>query len=164
MTIKRYSSNESFDRIFRVLTGNTPTTDAEGTLTGELPAWDESLSYIAELLQNSMDGYRFIIPPSLTSSVQSITTATYTIQMTGLSGTYHVTRTTTGACTITLNSDLIAVGRELTIKDAGINADTYNITIQTEGAETIDGSATLVMNLPGMSVTLYSDGNNWFIK
>lgn len=32
-----------------------------------------------------------------------------------------------------------------------------------QGAETIDGSATYVINSDYDSITLYSDGNNWYI-
>ena len=50
----------------------------------------------------------------------------------------------------------------IVIKDAGGLAGTNNITIATEGAEKIDGLDTLVINNNYNSVTLYSDGTNWF--
>ncbi len=75
-----------------------------------------------------------------------------------------VTYTTTGAVTsLTLPSAQVVAGRTIVIKDAGGNANTNNITIDTEGSETIDGSATLVINGDYESATLISDGSGWFI-
>jgi len=75
----------------------------------------------------------------------------------------HVTKTTTGICAIQLMTAQCTNGRSVTVKDAGGNAGANNITISTEGAETIDGAATLVINTNYAAVTLYSDGTNWFV-
>ena len=78
--------------------------------------------------------------------------------------TIFVSYTATGACTITIDSDQIAVaGRKFTIKDSGLNAAANNITLATEGAETIEGETDLVMNADGMAITLQSDGTNLWI-
>jgi len=169
MTIQQYSEEEALQRILLGLTGQASANDEPETLTGILYPTNESLSRIAELLQGSLDGERLIIPPVATSGITNITTATYTIQLTGVDTLYHVTRTSTGACTITINTDLITssifMGKEFTIKDAGINADVYNITLHTQGSEKIEGSTDdFVMNLPGQSLTLYTNGTDLFIK
>jgi len=76
----------------------------------------------------------------------------------------HVTYTGSGAVTsLTLMSAEVSAGRVITIKDAGGNAGTNNITIDTEGAETIDGAATATINVNYDSLNIYSDGSNWFI-
>ena len=76
----------------------------------------------------------------------------------------HVTYTTTGECTITIPSAQIStVGRTFIIKDAGFNASTYNIIINTEGSETIEGQTSLILNNDEDTVELYSDGSNLFI-
>ena len=54
----------------------------------------------------------------------------------------------------------IVDGREFTIKDAGFNANVNNITVNTEGAELIEGQASLVFTLDGDSFTLYAYGGN----
>lgn len=75
----------------------------------------------------------------------------------------HVTRTGTGTCTIDLQTAGISDGRVLIVKDAGGGAASYNITITTQGSETIDGSSTFVMDVAYEAILLYSDGSNWFV-
>jgi hypothetical protein len=50
-----------------------------------------------------------------------------------------------------------------TVKDESGSASSNNIAVSSEGAETIDGSATDVINLDYESKSYYSDGSNWFI-
>jgi len=95
-------------------------------------------------------------------NVTTVNAATYDL----LAGDYilNVTYTVTAAVTsLTLPTAQVVEGRVVIIKDAGGNASANNITIDTEGAETIDGSATLVMSSDYEWVTLYSDGSNWFV-
>ncbi len=70
---------------------------------------------------------------------------------------------TGGAVTITLGSASVAAGKIVVIKDAGGSANSNNITIDTEGSETIDGSASTSITSDYGVVRLYSDGTNWFI-
>lgn len=74
----------------------------------------------------------------------------------------HSTYSATGAQTITIPTAQLVSGRIITIKDAGGNAGTSNITIGTEGTEKIDGSDTAVINSNYGVITLYSNGSNWF--
>lgn len=53
-------------------------------------------------------------------------------------------------------------GQIFTIKDETGSASLYNITIATGGGN-IDGAGTYVMNLPYQSISLYSNGTNYFI-
>ena len=61
------------------------------------------------------------------------------------------------------SEDIAQTGRRFIVKDESGDAGTYNITISTEGAETIDGAATYVINNDHEAVTLYSNGSNLFI-
>jgi len=75
----------------------------------------------------------------------------------------HVTYTATGAVTITLPSTWISTpNMRLIIKDAGLLAGTNNISIATEGAETIDGAASLTLSNNGQAITLYTYDSNVF--
>jgi hypothetical protein len=67
--------------------------------------------------------------------------------------------TTGGAVTITLSSDWIAKKKSVTIKDTG-NAGTNNITVNTEGAETIDGSASDTLSTNYVAQKYLSNGTN----
>ena len=71
---------------------------------------------------------------------------------------------TVGADTITLQTADTTEGRIIIIKDEGGNAGAQTITIATEGAQTIDGSATATITTNYDSLTLVSDGTNWFIN
>ena len=67
-----------------------------------------------------------------------------------------------GAVTITLPTAQLRAGRVYTVKDESGAAATNNITVATEGSETIDGSATDVISENYGSKTYYCDGSNWF--
>jgi len=97
-----------------------------------------------------------------TVNITTVNAATYDLLATDY--ILNVTYTTTGAVTsLTLPTAQTVSGRIIVIKDAGGLAGTNNITIDTEGAETIDGSATAIISSNYSSINLYCDGTNWFI-
>jgi hypothetical protein len=68
--------------------------------------------------------------------------------------------------TITLATSLMndsPNARMIVVKDEGGTANVGNITIATEGSETIEGSASILINVPYGMAMLYSDGAGWFI-
>lgn len=67
-----------------------------------------------------------------------------------------------GAVTITLPTPEVRRGRIYTVKDESGAAASNNITVATEGSETIDGSATDVISVNYESKSYYADGSNWF--
>jgi hypothetical protein len=84
-------------------------------------------------------------------------------------GDYHINASTTAAAfTITLDSDFIAEGTATlnsvgVISDVGGSAGTNNITIATEGAETINGAATYVISGNYNSVHIKCNGTECFV-
>lgn len=102
-----------------------------------------------------------IIAEETTLAITTVNAATYDLLATDY--ILHVTYSATGACAITLPTAQVVAGRTVIIKDAGGLAGTNNITVDTEGAETIDGSATAVINSNYSAINIYSDGTNWFI-
>ena len=67
------------------------------------------------------------------------------------------------ARTITLDTDDVVDGRIIIIKDeAGTAASANNITIDTEGAELIDGAASITITANYGVARVYSNGTNWF--
>jgi hypothetical protein len=95
-------------------------------------------------------------------NVTTVNAATYDL----LASDYilHVTYTATAAVTsLTLPSAQCVDGRVIYFADAGGNAGANNITFDTEGSETINGSATHVVSTNYGKGMIYSDGSNWFI-
>jgi hypothetical protein len=92
-----------------------------------------------------------------------VTTDSYTVTSDSKANYYVINYTDTGAVNFCLDTDVTVDGRVLTIKDGELNANNHNITITTEGSETIDEANTYVLNAAGESVTLLSDGTNWFV-
>lgn len=70
---------------------------------------------------------------------------------------------TSVARTVTLGSADVVEGKQIVVKDESGAAGTNNITVATEGLETIDGSATATISTNYGSITVYSDGTNWFL-
>jgi hypothetical protein len=70
--------------------------------------------------------------------------------------------TTGAAVTVTLRTVDALDGRVIILSDTGGNATANNITLATEGAETIDGNATAAITADDGSLRVYCDGTNWF--
>jgi hypothetical protein len=66
-----------------------------------------------------------------------------------------------GAYSITLPAP--TRDRQITIKDASFNSGTSNKTILPTGSATIDGDPSFILNVNAASVTLTSDGVNWYV-
>lgn len=64
--------------------------------------------------------------------------------------------------TITLSTVDVKDGKTIMVKDESGAAGTNNITVATQGAETIDGGANIIISTNYGAVVLYSDGTNWF--
>lgn len=99
--------------------------------------------------------------PALRSVLEAyvtVTAATYTVK----AGERLIGVNRAGTVTITLPTAQLRAGRTYTIKDESGAAATNNITVATEGSETIDGAATDVISDNYGAKTYYSDGANWF--
>lgn len=70
---------------------------------------------------------------------------------------------TAGPITLTLTAGSYVTGQSFVIKDQTGNAGANAITIDTDGAETIDGAATATINTNFGSISIYFDGTNYFI-
>ena len=95
-------------------------------------------------------------------NITTVNTSTYDLLITDY--ILSVTYTATGPVTsLTLPTAQCIERRIIHIKDSGGLAGTNNITIDTQGAETIDGNATKTMNTNYEAISIYSDGTNWYI-
>jgi hypothetical protein len=80
----------------------------------------------------------------------------------------HVQHTAVAPVTLTLGSAQCGGtdddGRQLVIKDAGGSASANPITIETEGAEKIDGEDTRVLDSNYSSMRIYCYAGHWFVS
>lgn len=68
-----------------------------------------------------------------------------------------------GVVTITLpTAQAVLAGRPYVVKDESGNASGNNITVDTQGAELIDGAATDIINVDFQAIGYYSNGTDWF--
>ena len=95
---------------------------------------------------------------SVLEAYTPVTAATYTAK----AGDRLIGVNRSGVVTVTLPSAQVNAGRLFTIKDESGDASTNNITVATEGSETIDGAATNVIDNDYGAKHFYSDGTNWF--
>lgn len=70
--------------------------------------------------------------------------------------------TTSAPVIIILDSSTVGPGSVLIIKDEGGNAAINNITVNTEGSETIDGASTDIIDINFESQGYYNNGIDWF--
>ena len=95
------------------------------------------------------------IQGSMGLKVTTITSATT------LDNTHNIVLSNTGPYTVTLPAAASNTGRVYSIKN--IDSDCDDITIDGNSTETIDGSATYVLDSYNNVVRIISDGSNWFI-
>lgn len=98
----------------------------------------------------------------VTHNITTVNAATYDLLISDY--LVHVTYTSTNPVTsLTLPTAQTLAGRVIRIIDAGNNAGTNPITIDTQGIEDINGLDTYVIDTDRGAVSLYSDGSDWFI-
>jgi hypothetical protein len=90
--------------------------------------------------------------------------------VTGLVGTGYtaspgqlvLVSTQSSPATITLPSATNIVGQRVSVKDASGSASTNNITVSASNSQRIDGSSSVSISTSYGSVTVVSDGSNWW--
>jgi hypothetical protein len=118
-------------------------------------------------MDNQVNAFPYSIETTVSVRVTSVSDAAYTAKSTDDVIAY--TGSLTAARTVTLNAgSQYGTGKVLTIKDATLagtsvqHAGTYNITIDADGAELIDGSGTqAIINNFGF-MRIYWDGSAWW--
>ncbi|MBX0325813.1 hypothetical protein EGH21_22605 [Halomicroarcula sp. F13] len=79
-------------------------------------------------------------------------------------GIIQAVDTSGGTVTVTLASAMVEDGAEIIVKDEAGNAGTNAITVDTEGSESIDGSASATIGSNYGVLRLYSDGTDWYTR
>jgi hypothetical protein len=124
----------------------------EGSVDDSLVVWDENTKALRRIDRNRM--------PSNTLQRVGVNDADYT----ATSSNYLIgfTSLSTGR-TVTLPAASTMTNKTIIIKDESGSAGTYNISVEGAGSETIDGTETKVINTNFGSITIYSNGSNWFV-
>ena len=136
----------------------TNTISGNFTATGSLTLGSGAAASLA--LGNTTGNSTFT--GSVQYTTRTLSAATLTVDTTTTDYEILCTRTATGTCTITLPAP--TNGRYLTIKDAGFNAGTNNITVARHASEKIEGVASnYTINSNGVGIILTSDGTDWFL-
>lgn len=95
------------------------------------------------------------IQTKINRDVVNVNAATYTLLSSDK--ILNVLYTSTGGVTITIPTDLITAElKGITVKDAGGNANTNNITIVGEGGELIDGQSSYIISFDYNAINIYS--------
>lgn len=79
------------------------------------------------------------------------------------SSTLYLADSSSSSLTLTLSTSSLETGKEVIIKDSSGSSPINSITVQAEGSETIDGESSFTISSNYTSITIVSDGNNWFI-
>lgn len=145
-----------------------------GTLAGQTLVWDgtdtwEPTSDLFVDEANNRVGVNTVTPHSTLHAVGSVAhglvtvTASYDLTV----GTNQHVKTiivnNAAAATIALPSAVGIAGREYRIKKVSATGGGRTVTIDPNGAETVDGAATFDLVSQYESITIVSDGANWFI-
>jgi hypothetical protein len=97
---------------------------------------------------------------TLTFNVTTVAAATYDVLPTDV--VILVDYTTTGAVAIDLKTAQMLEGRTIFIHDCDGNASVNNITVTTEGAELINGGASVALATDNGGLIITSDGTGWW--
>ena len=127
----------------------------------ELSRVTEYLITLIKFLRNQFFEIADAVNVNASPNITIVDTTPYTVV--GTDEILHVEETATAVVSIILPTLQATADRVITVKDADGNAAAFNITISTEGSETIDGAATKVMNVNFMSLDLYLIEGNWYI-
>ena len=127
---------------------------------------DATFSYNSVSNEIEVKGATFAVQSGIDitpTAVTDIAFATYTVLSTD--DILGVTYTATGTVAIVIPTALNIDGATFVVKDAGFNATTYPITIDCEdAADKIENSTGgVTISGSGDSLSLFSDGDDWFI-
>lgn len=141
MTVQRYSEEESVQRIYRLLKGETLSNDAPETLTGDKLSTNESLSRIAELLQGSLPGEAASLPSSIGRYGSMYGNNVTIVVDVVVSGTFYLV-----SGTVTqgeLNGFTFGAGGKLFVQEEGNYLITYSLGLFTPSISNVESAVLL---------------------
>jgi hypothetical protein len=124
----------------------------EGSVDDSLVVWDENTKALRRIDRNRMPS-NILQRVGVNDTDYTATSSNYLIGFTSLS---------TGR-TVTLPAASTMTNKTIIIKDESGSAGIYNITVAGAGSETIDGVSAKMINTNFGSISIYSNGSNWFV-
>jgi len=123
---------------------------------------------------HSQNGAAYTFPMTLTNAgaltTTTVNTKSFTVDREAVTAStttdaqsYYFGCDTVGADTVTLQTADCVSGRIIVVADENGNAAAMNITIDTQGAEEIDGQATATISENYGSITMMASGSHWKI-
>lgn len=109
--------------------------------------------------QFDSNGNQKVAVSRLTYNTRTVSTSTL------ITGDDHIVFLDTSvgpAFTVTLPSAIGLTGVHFIFIDISNNANNFNVTIDGNGAETINGAATYVIDIPREVLSIVSNGTSWF--
>lgn len=122
----------------------------DGAASDNVVVWDNSSKLLKKIPQSGLGST--INRHAVSDANYTATSSNYLIAYVSIS---------TGR-TVTLPAASSMTNKTIIIKDESGSAGTHNITIDGFGSETIDGSTTKVISSNFGSITMYSNGSDWF--
>ena len=132
----------------------------------DIPDIAETLGYLKDVFQNFCAGWSDTVATGIFPKRFNRTAVNDAdLARSALSDDFIIAFTAlTAQRTYTFSSaDIAESGRMFVVKDESGGARANNIVLATEGAETIDGSATVTISNDYAAISLYSNGANLFI-
>lgn len=120
-----------------------------------MPANEETQFRIRETDRKTEAGAHVV----KSSGLEVANVKTFTADTTTDGSAVYAYATTGATVTLTVSSEDIAAGSVIIVKDAGGDASTNAITVDTEGSQNIDGSASQTINTDYGVLRLFADGD-----
>ena len=133
------------------LTANVDRVTVHSNVNPNAEDWERVAAEVISLEEQVSGGATAVPPTTITTSV--------TLDVD--SGSVQLADATLGNIVVTLGSAADLEGKQFTIKKTDSSGS--SITIDPSGSETIDGSLTQVISTQYVSITIVSDGTEWFI-
>jgi len=155
----------TLDEIALQVNANTTALNAITTASKNITDFDEQINLVLESeipVSRAGADEKIVVQQIIDEVSKTYNVLTKTIDYTALIGDFILAVASTVNLTITLPTAIGNIGKEINIKK--IDSTSYSIIVDANGTQTIDGILTQIITGQYATMTIVSDGSNWFIK